>query len=48
MKHNDVHFLRGARLDEQDIELEFTRPVTFIIGESGSGQSTLLEALAER
>lgn len=27
-------------------ELEFTTPVTFIIGENGSGKSTLIEALA--
>lgn len=27
-------------------ELEFTTPVTFIVGENGSGKSTLIEALA--
>jgi len=26
--------------------LEFTKPVTFIIGENGSGKSTLIEAIA--
>lgn len=31
-----------ARLDE----LEFDRPVTFLIGENGSGKSTLVEAIA--
>ncbi len=29
-------------------ELEFTRPVTFFIGENGTGKSTLLEAIAVR
>ena len=28
------------------LELEFTRPVTFLCGENGSGKSTVLEALA--
>lgn len=28
------------------IDLEFTTPVTFLVGENGSGKSTLLEALA--
>ena len=27
-------------------EIEFTSPVTFLVGENGSGKSTLLEALA--
>jgi predicted ATPase len=27
--------------------LEFTRPVTFLVGENGSGKSTLVEAIAE-
>jgi predicted ATPase len=29
-----------------DLRLEFTTPVTFLVGENGSGKSTLLEALA--
>lgn len=31
-----------------DFKLEFTSPVTFFIGENGTGKSTLLEAIAER
>ena len=31
----------------RDLELEFTSPVTFLVGENGSGKSTLLEAIAE-
>jgi predicted ATPase len=27
--------------------LEFTRPVTFLVGDNGSGKSTLVEAIAE-
>lgn len=30
----------------QDLRVEFTTPVTFLVGENGSGKSTLLEALA--
>lgn len=30
----------------RDLNLEFTHPVTFLIGENGSGKSTLIEALA--
>ncbi|MEP6764826.1 MAG: AAA family ATPase, partial [Gemmatimonadaceae bacterium] len=30
----------------EDFELEFTTPVTFLVGENGSGKSTILEALA--
>lgn len=33
-------------LKENDWAMEFTRPVTIIIGENGSGKSTLIEALA--
>lgn len=36
-------FLKGG-----DFSLEFTHPVTFFVGESGTGKSTLLEAIAER
>jgi predicted ATPase len=31
---------------EHGLALEFTTPVTFLVGENGSGKSTLLEALA--
>jgi energy-coupling factor transporter ATP-binding protein EcfA2 len=30
----------------EDFELNFTTPVTFLVGENGSGKSTLLEAIA--
>ena len=35
-------FLKGG-----DFSLEFTSPVTFFVGENGTGKSTLLEAIAE-
>jgi predicted ATPase len=35
-------FLKGG-----DFSLEFTGPVTFFVGENGTGKSTLLEAIAE-
>ncbi len=31
----------------QDLHVEFTTPVTFLVGENGSGKSTLMEAIAE-
>lgn len=33
---------------EGDFSLEFTTPVTFLVGENGTGKSTILEALAWR
>lgn len=33
-------------LQDPDFELEFTTPVTVIVGENGTGKSTLVEALA--
>lgn len=36
----DIEAIRGLE------ELEFTSPVTFFVGENGSGKSTMLEALA--
>ena len=33
-------------LVEQGLDLTFTTPVTFLVGENGSGKSTVLEALA--
>jgi predicted ATPase len=30
------------------LEIEFTKPVTFFVGENGSGKSTLLEAIAAK
>jgi len=35
------------RAFSQGIDLEFVSPVTFFVGENGTGKSTLLEALAE-
>jgi predicted ATPase len=31
-----------------NLDIKFTKPVTFLVGENGSGKSTLLEALADR
>jgi predicted ATPase len=31
----------------RDLELSFTKPVTFLVGENGSGKSTLIEGIAE-
>ena len=39
-------FNRLTYLADEDFELNFTAPVTFLVGENGSGKSTLLEALA--
>lgn len=36
----DIEALKGVE------ELEFSRPITFFVGENGSGKSTLLEAIA--
>ena len=36
----DIEAIKGLE------RLEFTRPVTFFVGENGSGKSTLLEAIA--
>ena len=36
----DIDAIRGLE------RLEFTKPVTFFVGENGSGKSTLLEAIA--
>lgn len=37
----DLSWLAGG-----DFELDFTQPVTIIVGENGSGKSTLIEAIA--
>jgi len=52
-----IEFL-GGRVDDwtrypfhlpflKDLKLDFTRPVTFFVGENGSGKTTLIEAIAE-
>jgi predicted ATPase len=33
-------------LHEGDLEMDFTAPVTFFVGENGSGKSTVMEAIA--
>lgn len=35
-------------LRHSDFSIEFTAPITFIVGENGSGKSTLLEAIASQ
>jgi predicted ATPase len=42
----DVYPFNLPWLADPDFELEFTTPVTIIVGENGSGKSTLVEALA--
>lgn len=32
----------------RDLNLKFEKPVTFLVGENGSGKSTILEAMAEK
>jgi predicted ATPase len=49
--HDDIDGKRGEYpfslpLLRNGFELSFTRPVTIIVGENGSGKSTVLEALA--
>lgn len=39
-------YLRNIEAISDFEELEFTKPITFFVGENGSGKSTLLEALA--
>jgi predicted ATPase len=41
-----VHPFTLPLLERDDFELNFTTPVTFLVGENGSGKSTLLEAIA--
>lgn len=40
------HYPFSLPIFRQTKELTFTRPVTFLVGENGTGKSTLLEALA--
>ena len=41
-----VHPFTIPLLEHADFVLNFTTPVTFLVGENGSGKSTLLEAIA--
>jgi predicted ATPase len=41
-------FTVPAVADLADRGLEFTRPLTFLVGDNGSGKSTIVEAIAER
>jgi predicted ATPase len=41
-----VHPFTIPLLAHEEFKLDFTTPVTFLVGENGSGKSTLLEALA--
>jgi predicted ATPase len=41
-----VHPFTIPLIKDGELDLNFTTPVTFLVGENGSGKSTLLEALA--
>lgn len=45
-KIEEHSYLRAIESINHLRELEFTKPITFFVGENGSGKSTLLEALA--
>ena len=42
------HYPFNLKVLQQTYELAFSTPVTFLMGENGTGKSTLLEALAHR
>ena len=42
------HYPFNLTLFHQTKNIEFTSPVTFFIGENGTGKSTLLEAISHR
>jgi predicted ATPase len=43
---SSVHPFTIPLIEHGELDLNFTTPVTFLVGENGSGKSTLLEALA--
>ena len=45
-KISERSYLRGIGAVSQISELSFSKPVTFFVGENGSGKSTILEAVA--
>ena len=45
-KISERSYLRGIEAVSQISELSFSKPVTFSVGENGSGKSTILEAMA--
>ena len=45
-KISERSYLRGIEAVSQISELSFSKPVTFFVGENGSGKSTILEAMA--
>ena len=45
-KISERSYLRGIEAVSQISELSFSKPVTFFVGENGSGKSTILEAIA--
>ncbi|MBR3579388.1 MAG: AAA family ATPase [Lachnospiraceae bacterium] len=45
-KISERSYLRGIEAVSQISELSFSKPVTFFVGENGSGKSTILEAVA--
>ena len=45
-KIEEESYIRGIKAFSNLECLEFTKPITFFVGENGSGKSTLLEAMA--
>lgn len=45
-KASYLHHLSAVKQLEQMSEITFLKPVTFFVGENGTGKSTLLEAIA--
>jgi predicted ATPase len=46
MEHEDGYPFNLGWIRVEDFELEFTTPITIIVGENGTGKSTLLEGIA--
>ena len=42
---SEAPYLIGVAI--RNLRLRFTRPVTFLVGENGTGKSTLIDPLAE-